>query len=231
MIRFTPETMESSSVTSMANVVTPACSRALMRSTRRATAYTSKPALRSRIAAFSPMPLDPPVTSATRALLCCSGGWVMGSVWRVLHESTTDRLGDRAEPGPGDVRDGEQPRVAGVGPHPGGLGGVDAEAAAGAGVLGVLERHRVARRTAAGEEVEHHDVVGHRREDAADQPGGLGGLEDMADDRLELGDRGVGRADLLGQPDGAQLLAAPGVQPILLEDVDPIAVPAAHRAA
>ena len=50
---------------------------------------------------------------------------------------------------------------------------------------------------------------------------------------LELGDRGVGGPDLLGQPDRAQLLAPArrGVQPVLLEHVDPLAVPALDPAA
>ena len=49
-----------------------------------------------------------------------------------------------------------RPALRALEPDPGRLGGVDAEAAPGAAVLGVLQRDRVARRTAAGEEVEHH---------------------------------------------------------------------------
>ena len=114
---------------------------------------------------------------------------------------------DGPQPGPGDVGDGEQPGGAGVGALAGRLGGVDAEAAPGAAVLLVGEGDRVARRAAAGEEVEDHHVVRHGREDPPHQPGRLGRLEDVPDDLLELGDRGVGGADLLGQPDRAQLLA------------------------
>ena len=139
------------------------------------------------------------------------------------------------EPGPGDVGDRGQPGPVRVGPGPGRLGGVDAQAVPGAAVLGVLQGDRVPRRTAAGEEVEHPGVVGHGGQDPPHQPGRLRRLEDVADEVLELGDRGVGGADLRGQPDRAQLLApAPlvvAVQPVLLEHVDPLAAgPADHPA-
>ena len=58
MIRSIPATIEASSVTSIANVCTPAFSSAAIRSTRRATAYVVKPASCSRRAVCSPMPLD-----------------------------------------------------------------------------------------------------------------------------------------------------------------------------
>ena len=127
---------------------------AAIRSTRRATAYTSKPAFRSRWAVSSPMPLDPPVTRATRLLM-------QPISHTVEREPATDRLGDGAQPGPGDVGDRRQPCEVRVRAGPGGLGGVDGQAAAGAAVGGVLQRDRVAGRAAAGEEVEHPRVVGH----------------------------------------------------------------------
>src|SRR5690242_17728190 len=74
MIRSMPATIEVSSVTSISNVVTPALSSAFMRSTRRATAYVVKPASRSISAVCSPIPLEPPVTSATRVVMTPS--WV-----------------------------------------------------------------------------------------------------------------------------------------------------------
>ena len=167
---------------------------------------------------LSPIPLEAPVTRATRLLM-----------WSIIAGSTSlskppptvsATARSRARVMSATVA---SPASWALEPDPGRLGGVDAEAAAGAAVLGVLQRDGVTRRTAAGEEVEHHGVVGHGLEDPADQPGRLRRLEDVADDLLELGDGGVGGADLLGQPDRAQLLAAAGVQPVLLEDVDPLA--------
>src|SRR6478752_5063655 len=136
--------------------------------------------------------------------------------------------GIRLQPGPGDVGDREQTGGVRVGARTCGLRGVDAHAPARAAVGGVLEGDRVPRRTATGEEVHHQRVVGHGAEDPADQPGRLRRLEDVADQLLELGDGGVGRPDLLGEPDGAQLLAPPArdvaEQPVALVDVDPVAV-------
>ena len=140
----------------------------------------------------------------------------------------TDLLRHRPQPRAGDVGDGGVAGEVGVGARTRGLGRVDADAAAGAAVGDVLERHGVPGRAAAGEEVHHHRVGRHRLQDPAHQPGRLGRLEDVAEDLLELGDGRVGGADLLGQPDRAQLLApTPGrvaVQPVLLEHVDPGAV-------
>ena len=57
----------------------------------------------------------------------------------------------------------------------------------------------------------------------------------MTEDLLELHDRAVGRSDLVGHPDRAQLLAATAggvaVQPVLLEDVDALATRTLDRAA
>jgi hypothetical protein len=69
MIRFTPETIDSSSVTSMANTCAPASANGSIRSTRRAAVYTVKPASSSSRTVHSPMPDEPPVTSATLPLL------------------------------------------------------------------------------------------------------------------------------------------------------------------
>lgn len=69
MMRSMPATIESSSVTSIANVCTPLASSADIRSTRRATAYTVKPFASRARAVLSPMPEDPPVTRATGLLM------------------------------------------------------------------------------------------------------------------------------------------------------------------
>ena len=65
MIRSMPATIEASSVTSIANVWTPRSDREAIRSTRRATAYTTKPLASRARAVLSPMPDEPPVTRAT----------------------------------------------------------------------------------------------------------------------------------------------------------------------
>ena len=65
MIRSIPPTIDASSVTSIANAWTPSASSPAIRSTRRATAYVVKPACFRSRAVCSPMPLEPPVTSAT----------------------------------------------------------------------------------------------------------------------------------------------------------------------
>ena len=66
-------------MTSIANVCTPAFSSAAIRSTRRATAYVVKPASCSRRAVSSPMPLDAPVTRATRSVMAAHR-WSMEAV-------------------------------------------------------------------------------------------------------------------------------------------------------
>ena len=174
------------------------------------------------------MPLEPPVTSARHS-------FAHGQITSSPRIPPPTRRGDGPQPGPGDVGDRRVPGQVGVGAGPDGLGGVHADAAAGAAVGDVLQGDRVARRAGAGEEVEHHDVVRHRLQQPPHQAGRLRRLEDVADDRLELRDRGVGRADLLRQPDRPQLLApaarAVAVQPVLLEHVDPLAVAALDHAA
>ena len=132
------------------------------------------------------------------------------AAWSPLRQPAADRLGDGAQPGAGDVGDGGEPGVAGVGARAGRLGGVDGDAAAGAAVL-----RRSASATAwpvvplPAKKSSTRASSGMVWQDPAEQPGRLGRLEDVADDLLELGDGGVGGADLLGQPDRAQLLAAP----------------------
>ena len=64
-----PPVIEASSVTSIANVVTPDSASRVIRSTRRATAYVVKPAPCNLSAVCSPIPLEPPVTSATRSVM------------------------------------------------------------------------------------------------------------------------------------------------------------------
>src|SRR3954454_39282 len=130
-----------------------------------------------------------------------------------LREPTSDDVRDGPEAGTGDVTDPGEAGQVGVGAGTHRLRRVDRQAGTTSPVGQVLQRDRVSRRTAAGEEVEHPGVEGHRLEDPPEQPRRLGRLEEVTDQPLELGDRGVGRPDLGGQPDRAQLLTTPLVQP------------------
>ena len=120
----------------------------------------------------------------------------------------THGLGDPLQPGPGDLADGQVAGVPGVGALAGRLGGVDAEAVSGSR----RRRRSPARPRAPSYRCRRRSRAPARRPGMVSRirrtsPVGLGDSKTVAEQLLELRDRGVGRADLLGQPDGLDLLA------------------------
>src|SRR5699024_598884 len=83
-----------------------------------------------------------------------------------------------------------------------------------------------------GEQV-HHEVAGPGRQldDPPQQRLRFGGAETADVRGTQLGPRGVGGADLPGEPHGPELLDAARLVAIALVDVDPRAGPPAHGAA
>src|SRR5690242_2572461 len=96
----TARAAESSSVTSSSRVFTPAAASSVIRCTRRAAPYTTKPAARRWRAVVSPMPDEAPVTRATF--------WVMARLLAQLGRVEEKRV--VLAGGPGVVLDRPDPR-------------------------------------------------------------------------------------------------------------------------